>query len=317
VDDLQRTPGARDRDPLAARIRRAWEQGRIGEADRDIRLRNVASAQSRAELDLIARDLDELDAALPAAQPVPAWSEPGPSPAVEELSDLAVQAAKGTARSLAPAPVAVLVLLFALVGIGAAVYVTSRPSHPAGGLLTPGQVATDEAGPPPVEPSGPSDSVPSESSVPGASYALTGPGITAFLAGYRARFGTTRVVDLTLYDGYAVVQVPGPGRHRHTGFLFRPQQGWTDFGGVSADFPGARRVDLSRLDVAALTRNISRARRALNVEHPTTTYVIVRQYAPADAVPSVDIHVTNELDESGYLATRLDGTVERAYPHLP
>ena len=313
MDDPQRRPGARDRDPLAAWIRHACEQGRIGEADRDIRLRNVASAQSRAELDLIARDLDELDVALPTTQPLPAWSEPGSSPAAEELTDLAVQAAKGTARSLAP--VGVLVLVLALVGIGASVYVTSRPAQPQGGLVTPERVATDEAGQPSVGVSEPSDG--SATSAPAGPYALTGPGINAFLTGYQAQFGTTMVVDLTLYDGYAVVQVPGPGGHRHTGFLGRPQQVWTELGGVSADFPGARPVDLSRLDVAALTRNIRRARRTLNVESPTTTYVIVRQYAPGDAVPSVDIHVANEFDESGYLATSLDGTVERAYPYQP
>jgi hypothetical protein len=31
----------------------------------------------------------------------------------------------------------------------------------------------------------------------------------------------------------------------------------------------------------------------------------------------VDIHVANDFHESGYLATRLDGTVERAYPYSP
>ena len=53
----------------------------------------------------------------------------------------------------------------------------------------------------------------------------------------------------------------------------------------------------------------------MGVEHPTTTYVIVRHHSSADEVTSVDIHVADELDESGYLATTLDGTVERACPY--
>jgi hypothetical protein len=42
--------------------------------------------------------------------------------------------------------------------------------------------------------------------------------------------------------------------------------------------------------------------------------VIVRFFSTSDEAPSVDIHVANEFNESGYLATTLDGTVEQAYP---
>ena len=43
--------------------------------------------------------------------------------------------------------------------------------------------------------------------------------------------------------------------------------------------------------------------------------MIVRFIATSEEVPSVDIHVVNEFRESGYLATTLDGKVERAYPY--
>ena len=74
-------------------------------------------------------------------------------------------------------------------------------------------------------------------------------------------------------------------------------------------------VDLRRLDVAALAHNIVKARHTLGVEKPTTTYAIVRFYSSSDAAPSVDVHVANKFGEAGYLATTLDGTVERAYPY--
>ena len=84
MEDAQRQPRDSDRDDLVARITQAAAQGRIGQADRDIRLGNVGSATSLAELDLIRRELDQLDAALPpssAAAPVEdrPWStfEPG------------------------------------------------------------------------------------------------------------------------------------------------------------------------------------------------------------------------------------------------
>ena len=67
-------------------------------------------------------------------------------------------------------------------------------------------------------------------------------------------------------------------------------------------------------DIPALARNIARAKRTLNVEQPQA-YVIVRFLRQVDDVPSVDVHVTNKFQESGYLATTLDGKVERAYPY--
>ena len=80
MDDPQRKPGSRDRDPLVARINRAAAQGRIAPADRDIRLGNVASARSMTELDLIGRELDQLEArttAVSTAGPTAGPTAPG------------------------------------------------------------------------------------------------------------------------------------------------------------------------------------------------------------------------------------------------
>ena len=67
--------------------------------------------------------------------------------------------------------------------------------------------------------------------------------------------------------------------------------------------------------IPALLRNVARARATLGVEEPSQTYVIVRFIRPPDAAAGVDIHVSNEFRESGYLATTLSGRVERAYPY--
>jgi hypothetical protein len=307
---------------LAERIRRAAEQGRIAAADRDIRLANVAAAQSMAELDLIARDLDQLEAALPASTtPAQPWTGSPAEldvPLAEQVAQATVQATVQTASSALRSfgVVAALLLALGLAAFAGTRWFSSDSSTSSGpDLFSPAPAPTDASGDATGDATG--EASPTGETSPtasGAAYGLTGAGIRGFLADYRSRFGTTMTIDLTLYDDYAVVQVPQE-HHRHAGHLFRAGQGWTDFGGVTADFPGARAVDLTRLDVPALLRNIARARRTLNVEQPTTTYVIVRQYTPGDVVPSVDIHVANEYDESGYLATRLDGTVERAYPY--
>lgn len=315
VDDPQRKPGAGDRDRLVARIKRAAEQGRISGADRDIRLGNVASAQSMAELDLMARDLAQLEATLPTASAgTSAWTGPTAPPVSEEIADRAVDMATSTARSFAG--IAVLIAVLVLIGAGASAFFAfgTSDSGTSSGLQDPIPIGTKpgETDDPVDDPTGPASGEPGSS---GAAYALTGPGIRSFLQRYRDRFHTSEVVDLTLYGDYVVVDVPVAGKARHEGWLYRNDSGFTSFGGVTANFPGARAVDTDRLAIPALLRNIARARSGLSVEDPTTTYVIVRHYTSADEVPSVDIHVSNDFHESGYLATTLDGAVARAYPY--
>jgi hypothetical protein len=313
MDDPQRKPGEGDRSPLVARIQRAAEQGRIGEADRDIRLGNVASAQTMTELDLMSRELDQLEATLPSAPAAAtAWAGPSVPPVADEIVDKAVDTAKATARSIGVVTIAIVVLV--LIGAGVSGLVAFRSSTGSSG---PSAVLQD---PSPIvpnadSPTGPTSAEGSDSATPGGSaYALTGPGIRSFLARYQAQFHTSEVVDLTMYDDYVVVQVPVQGKARHEGWLYRNDSGFTSFGGITANFPGAVPVDTRRLALGPLLRNIARARTTLAVEEPTTTYVIVRFYRGADEAPSVDIHVSNDFQESGYLATTLDGSVERAYP---
>ncbi len=309
MDDLQRQPEDDDRDALAARISRAHDEGRIGLADRDIRLGNVRSAQSMAELDLMRRELDQLDAALP---PAPAGSpqdtvvrpygtfEPG-------SGDGGSGPVSVSGPTLIIGFVVVLVLALAVAGV---VYVGFRDTGSGGSGENPAAPAPNiETPAPPGEKS--KDAKPPPS---GAKYALTAPGIHGFLQTYQRKFGTTRVVDLVMYGEYVIVNVPVPGKARQSGWLFR-EGAWTEFGGVRAVFPGARIVDTRQLAVPALIRNIARARASLNVEQPSQAYVIVRFMGTSEEVPSVDIHVVNEFRESGYLATTLDGKVERAYPY--
>ena len=79
--------------------------------------------------------------------------------------------------------------------------------------------------------------------------------------------------------------------------------------------PGSAAVDTNKLDVPALMRNIATARRTLNVEDYSLTYVNIDDRPDFDDGPIVNIYVSNEFHESGYLATTLDGQVERAYPY--
>ena len=146
-------------------------------------------------------------------------------------------------------------------------------------------------------------------------YALNTQGIRRFLTSYQRRFHTTRVVDLVLYRDYAVVDVPAHhAGGRPSGWLYGKNSAWTRFGGVRAVLPGSSTVDTRRLDEATLMRNVTRARASLKVESPSQAFVVIRFIPGFEQRPTVDIHLANEFKESGYLMTRLDGTVERAHP---
>jgi Domain of unknown function (DUF1707) len=309
VDDLQRQPQDEDRDQVAARINRAHNEGRIGVADRDIRLGNVRSAQSMAELDLMSRELDQLEAALPSAP----TDTPGPTAAEAPWSRFEPGAPDdSTSGPARPVVVTLLVVIAVALVVAGVVYAGVRVSGSLGeSSADPGLPGSASSGP--ASPGG--ETADPGSTAPRSTYALTAAGIRGFLETYRKRFGTSRVVDLTLFGDYAIVNVPVPGKARQAGWLFRGAAGWTSFGDVRAVFPGARIVDTRRLAIAPLVRNIRRARRTLNVEGPAQTYVIVRFVRPSDDVPRVDIHVANRFNESGYLATTLDGHVRQAYPY--
>jgi hypothetical protein len=246
----------------------------------------------------MSRDLDQLEATLAPASTSTPWGSFDPR--------------AGAGAESAPHRTVLLLLLVGglLLVVVAALFVGFRVSRSSTESPSIAPVAPTVGS----EPAAPPD--PEVDRPPGASYSLSAGGVRTFLATYRKKFGTSRVVDLTLYGDYVIVNVPVPGKARQQGWLWRDGT-WTGFGGVRATFPGSGTVDTDRLDVPALMRNVARARRTLDVEQPSQAYVVIRFIPRIDEVPSVDVHVINSFQESGYLATTLEGKVLRAYPYTP
>ena len=192
VEDLQRPPADGDRERVVARINRVHDEGRISTADRDIRLGNVRSAQSMAELDLMSRDLDQLEAALPLERlrfavrrlrPRGRWTSTRRPSADSKRSRWADRARPSRSSwcwcwsgwrrcswSATASPV-----------------LRRRPERVT---RAPADPATDEPATPP-------DTDPEVDPPAGPAYSLSAGGIRGFLATYRKKFGTSRVVDLT------------------------------------------------------------------------------------------------------------------------
>lgn len=305
MDDLHRQPRDGDRAPVRQRIERARAEGRISEADAAIRLTNVGSAQSLTELSLIARDLDQLDvlARADVSPPMAPPSVPAPMPVEAPMP------ARAGSRALVWV---VLGIVTAIVAAGAvALFAFSSIDISGRGTGSesladpvPGYTGQGEESAGPVVPVPPP---------PGASFTLDAAGVKGFLADYRKRFGTTKVVDLALYSDYAIVRVPVAGGKRHSGWRYADSR-FLEFGPTTANFPGTAVLDVGRLDVPALVRNLTRAQKTLGVEKAKVSHVLVSFRPDFDAAPNVAIYVSNEFSESGYLATTLSGRIVRSYP---
>jgi hypothetical protein len=138
-------------------------------------------------------------------------------------------------------------------------------------------------------------------------------GLRAFIDGVRAEFGTTQVVDLTLYPDYASLEMPVPGAPaRAQSYTYRG--GFDDPSDTSRQ-PDQPLVDLAAIDVDKILGLLSGAPQSLNVQNPTVQYLIVRDSGDG---PEIAIHSTdNDTGASGYLEAKPDGTILTLRPHEP
>ncbi|MCW2846297.1 MAG: hypothetical protein JWR90_271 [Marmoricola sp.] len=132
MEDPQRQPKDSDRSLVAGRIKRASDEGRISGADRDIRLGNVWNAQSMAELDLMTRELDQLDATpLPTTTPPVGekpWSKFTPAASDDDDDEVSDTVASATTSSgPAPSSASRAALVSILVGIAVLTAVVGSP----------------------------------------------------------------------------------------------------------------------------------------------------------------------------------------------
>jgi hypothetical protein len=299
----------------------AYAEGRITAADRSLRVANVESAATLAELDLVVRDLrlDPGEVAPrmvppPPAQPAPPPPAlpppPPPQPKARGIERDSVRGFRVTSQkgpntgfkigALTLVGVIVLIsigasLFVANLDVGDSVDVTTDPFPFPEDPLSPGELPTGEITDGPVD-----------------RLALTEAGLRWFVGRYEDQFGTSRVLRLTLWADRASIDRPVHSGRRHEMWSYR-DGAFEQYGSITTNSPGTAVVDLRQLRLKALVANIARAKRTLNVEKPETVYVIVANDSLGDG-PEAHIYVTNEYNESGYLATTFGGKVVRSYP---
>jgi hypothetical protein len=138
---------------------------------------------------------------------------------------------------------------------------------------------------------------------------LTKQGFVTFRNAVDAKFGSERFVSAVVYPGYAMLQLPIKGDPAHS-------ESWY-YNGTFRKTPvkipltsAATVANLRSVRVSKLVSAIARAPKALNVHHPTSTYLI---FEPRNGIATMSVYVIDAANGTGYWTMRLDGTTTFRY----
>ncbi len=143
---------------------------------------------------------------------------------------------------------------------------------------------------------------------------LTTKGLTKLVADIKDEFGTTQVVELNLFEDYAIVEVPvsgGAGRRTQS---YRYDGGFEKFGaGSSRTDESSLLIDLSQLDVPATLALLKTAPKTVGLPDETVSNVTLQiangPGAGDGEIVSTYVMVDSDYDESGFVRADLSGQV--------
>ncbi|MFF7438046.1 protein kinase [Streptomyces sp. NPDC008122] len=179
---------------------------------------------------------------------------------------------------------------------------------PTGAVRTPGQSSGTV----------PSASASASASAPAVRGSLlTTANVRAVIAEFRRASGTTTIKDLTVYEEYALANIPTrPGAKTYDAYEYRAGVARkTGPGGtISADDADEQPFDVSTMPWDSLPALMKRGERDLKVDDPTMRYVIVDRWTFNDDRPTLRFYLSNDYMASGYLAADASGKVVSTLP---
>ncbi|MCH0539274.1 protein kinase [Streptomyces sp. MUM 203J] len=146
---------------------------------------------------------------------------------------------------------------------------------------------------------------------------LTTANVWTVIDAFREVSGTTRFKELTVYEEYALASIPTePGARTYDRFEFRDGTARrTGVGGtIRRDDADEQPFDAAALDWDALPDLMKRGERELDVENPSTRYLIVGRWTFNSDQPTLRFYLSNEYHATGYLAADGKGKVVATYP---
>lgn len=146
---------------------------------------------------------------------------------------------------------------------------------------------------------------------------LTTANVRAVIEEFRRASGTTTIKDLTIYEEYALANIPTrPGAKTYDAYQYRAGTATkTGPGGtISADDADEQPFDVAAMPWDDLPALMKRGDRDLKVDDPTLRYVIVDRWTFNDDRPTLRYYLTNDYRASGYLAVDVSGKVVSTLP---
>lgn len=138
-------------------------------------------------------------------------------------------------------------------------------------------------------------------------------GLTAMFRAIEAEYGSGLVDEMVIYPDYARVTRADPAAPlKSLDSYYRGEL--EDTGPGSTREADLTQIDLTQLDPRIVVALLDGAGATTSVSNPTTLYAIVDH---TESEPSIQIHATNDLDESGSLTAALDGEIMSIYPFTP
>nr|WBO82650.1 serine/threonine protein kinase [Streptomyces sp. SBE_14.2] len=144
---------------------------------------------------------------------------------------------------------------------------------------------------------------------------LTPDGIRTALAAIEEETGRNRAGDLTVYPDYVNVQLMVEGSDtKYDSYTYRLGRG-VEKGIISSTiFPGNRPFNFDDFDWDVVPALLKRAEKDLNVDNPTSRYVLVRAASETFDTPlGLAVYLGDEYT-TGYLDADLKGNVTRVVP---
>ncbi|MFJ9152412.1 serine/threonine-protein kinase [Streptomyces sp. NPDC102270] len=145
---------------------------------------------------------------------------------------------------------------------------------------------------------------------------LTSDGIRTAIKALQQESGRDRFGDFTVYDDFASAEMMVNGSDsKYDTYTYRLGTG-VEKGIIKGTLAGGDQpFDLDGFDWNKVPKLLEEARKKLNVDHPNTRYVLVRQPNDTFGTPlGMAIYLSNEYSQSGYLDATPKGKVTRVMP---
>ncbi|RSS80297.1 serine/threonine-protein kinase [Streptomyces sp. WAC06614] len=137
-------------------------------------------------------------------------------------------------------------------------------------------------------------------------------GARAAVEAIRKETGTTTFLNLRLYEGYVLADVPvTPGAKATNSYRYDGKVSRFGASGLPVQ-QGKPPIDMTKVDWDALPGLMDQAQRDLGVGHVTMRYVVVEPWL-LDGSPSMRPYLTDETGAGGYVHAGTDGKVVKVY----